>query len=298
MSGISIEGHEIKITNPEKLLWPELGIRKIDYLQKLVELSPFILPHTRDRLLTTIRYPDGYKGKSFYQKNIPNYSPDWLQTVEWEDNTYILLNNTATLVWLGNQATLEFHTAFNYYYKEFYPTDLVFDLDPSESLSFNKAAEAALLINQALKSLDIRSYVKTSGATGLQLYIPVGKRYDYQTARKINKFFAAYFSKKYPEKITIERNVSKRGKKVYFDYLQMWQGKTIIAPYSPRATTKATVSVPVEWEEIEQGINPEDFTLLNIMTRLKEKGDLFRPLLDRKYSQKLDFILKHIKHAE
>lgn len=292
---LEIEGKEIKISNPEKLLWSELGIRKIDYIKILLELSPFLLPHTKNRLLTTIRYPNGIEGKSFFQKNIPEYSPQWIPTRKWHNLNYVTADSKAVLVWLGNQAALEIHIPFNPSDQENYPSSLVFDLDPSAGQSFEDAAEVALLVYQELKSLKISSWVKTSGASGLQIYIPVGGKYDYDTARKINEFFATYFSQKYPGKITIERSIGKRGKKLYFDYLQMWQGKTIICPYSPRATKYASVAAPLEWQELEKGIRPEDYNLLNIQKRLKDKKDLFRPLLNSRNNQNLEFILEHIR---
>lgn len=292
---VEVEGKEITISNSEKLLWPELGIRKIDYIRSLIEISPFLLAHTKNRLLTTIRYPNGFQGKSFFQKNIPAHSPEWIPTQEWHDNNYIILDSKAVLVWLGNQACLELHTPFNPADRENNPSALVFDLDPSEGQSFEETVEVALLVHKELEALHIRSFIKTSGASGLQIYIPVGCKYDYNTARKINEFFASYFSQKYPEKITIERSIGKRGKKLYFDYLQMWQGKTIICPYSPRATQYASVATPVEWAELEKGIRPEDFTLLNIKKRLNSKNDLFQPLLEDKYNQDLSFILEHIE---
>ena len=294
MDELMVDGNKVRITNPEKVLWPELGIRKIDYISRLIELGPYILPHAKDRLLTAIRYPDGAKGKSFFQKNTPNYAPEWVEKADWNENRYTLLNSLSTLAWLGNQAALEFHTSFNRHQQENNPTDLVFDLDPSEGQKFDDVVEAALYIHETLVGLNVQSWVKTSGATGLQIYIPVGQRYDYDTARSINEFFGRYFSQKYPEKITIERMVKKRGRRLYFDYLQMWNGKTITMVYSPRATPKGTVSMPVTWEEVKAGIRPEGFHLLNAKTRLEEAGDLFQPLLSREHFQNLDFILEHI----
>lgn len=206
-----------------------------------------------------------------------------------------MLNNLSTLVWLGNQAALELHTGFHRIEEKICPTDLVFDLDPSEGQFFNEAAETALLINETLIKLSIRSWVKTSGATGLQIYIPTGSRYDYETARKINRFFGYYFSQKYPERVTIERKVKNRGTRLYFDYLQMWEGKTITMVYSPRANQNANVSMPVTWEELEKGIHPDDFNLLNAAERLEEKGDLFMALLEEEHVQNLDFLLEHIE---
>lgn len=293
MAVVNLGGYELSITNPEKLLWPEAGIRKIDYINKLIELAPYIVGHAKNRLLTTIRYPHGYAGKSFFQKNIPKYAPQWIETSFWHDNNYILLNNTATLVWLANQAALELHTAFNAVNNESSPRDIVFDLDPAEGLKFSDTAEVALHIHDELTKLQINAYVKMSGATGLQIYIPVGARYDYETARKINHIFAVFFAKKYPDKITIERIIKNRGQRVYFDYLQMWGGKTIISAYSPRATAKATVAAPIEWGELANGIKPEDITLLNISLRLKDKGDLFADLADRQKMQNLDLVLQY-----
>jgi bifunctional non-homologous end joining protein LigD len=291
---ITIEGKKIKISNPEKLLWPEIGIRKIDYLARMIALAPYALPHAEKKLLTAIRYPDGIHGKRFFQKNKPAYTPQWVHTHNWNGITYVVMDSLPTLCWLVNQAVLEFHTSFNEYTQDNYPAAIVFDLDPSEGQGFEDVVEVALLVKETLDSLSIQSLIKTSGATGLQIYIPVGSRYDYDAARSINEFFGRYFSQKYPKKITIERMVDKRGGKLYFDYLQMWQGKTITMVYSPRTTEKATISMPVEWHEVEKGIKPEDFTLNNALERLKKRGDLFSPLLLDARQESLDDLLAQI----
>lgn len=292
---LQVGEHDVKITNPEKYLWPELEIRKIDYISYLINLAPYILPYSSHRLLTTIRYPDGINGKSFYQKSIPSYAPPWIKKIYWHETPYIVLDSLSTLVWLGNQAALEFHTAFNSFSNENYPSHLVFDLDPSKEQSFDQVIMAALLVYETLESLSIKSWIKTSGATGLQIYIPVGDQYDYDTSRKINTFFGKYFSQKYPNIFTIERMVNKRGSKLYFDYLQMWHGKSISAPYSPRATQNATISTPVEWNELQKGIYPQDFTLINIMDRLNKKGDIFKSIRHENNVQTLDYILSSIQ---
>lgn len=292
---ITIEGKKLKFSNPEKPLWPKAGIRKIDYLARMMELAPYILPHSRDRLLTAIRYPHGVGGKSFFQKNAPEHTPEWVNTHLWNGVAYILLDSLPTLAWLVNLAVLEFHTSFNTWQRENHPTAIVFDLDPSEGQRFEDVAEVALLVKETLDSLSITSYIKTSGATGLQIYIPVGGRYDYEEARQINAFFGEYFSQKYSQKITIERMIEKRGAKVYFDYLQMWQGKTIAMVYTPRATETANVSMPIQWDELKRGIRPEDFTLNNAFERLKKKGDLFAPLLEDSAQESLDSLLAYAR---
>jgi len=290
MDTITVDGKPVRISNPEKLLWPEAGIRKIDYIAFLLRLAPYLLPHAAGRLLTTIRYPDGIPGKHFYQKNKPVAAPAWLEGM--------FLNSRAALAYWGNLAALEFHACFNYYRNELHPTDIVFDLDPSPGQSFEEVRETALLIRETLSSLGILGWVKTSGATGLQIYLPAGAKYDYPTARKISLFFARYLSEKYPRLITIERLTKKRGSRVYFDYLQMWAAKTIILAYSPRATSKAAVSAPLDWEELKSGAKPGDFTLLNIEDRLKKKGDLFAPLLDKNSAQDFQPLLAYLKRHE
>lgn len=292
---VVIEGKKLKLSNPEKPLWPEAGIRKIEYLARMIELSPYLLPHAKNRLLTTIRYPHGIHGESFFAKNLPDYAPEWINRHTWNGIEYALLDSVPTLTWFVNMAALEFHTSFNTYDREDYPTSIVFDLDPSQGQTFEDVAEVALLVKETLDSLSITSYIKTSGATGMQLYIPTGGKYDYDKARKINEFFGQYFAQKYPKKITIERLVDKRGTKLYFDYLQMWQGKTITMVYSPRTNENAAISMPVTWKEVKKGIKPSDFTLNNALDRLKAKGDLFSPLLTAKGPEKsLEDVAKQI----
>lgn len=296
MQSINITVHDrtITITNPNKILWPDLQITKLEYIQYLIDMSDYLLPYVKNRLLTTIRYPDGVDGKFFYQKNIPDYAPDWILRREWKGTTYILLNDLPTLIWLGNQACLEFHVPFNVYDDDQHPSEIVFDLDPSDPDNFRLVLDVALLIKEILDSLGLVSIPKTSGATGLQIYIPIQKRYTYAETNKFNAFIARYLAEKYPQLVTLERLVKKRGNKLYVDYLQHGEGKTLAAPYFPRARKKATVSAPVSWEEVQTGLHPHDFTLFNIKERVKEKGDLFSLVTTEKLEQSLDPILDAI----
>ncbi|PKM93244.1 MAG: DNA polymerase domain-containing protein [Firmicutes bacterium HGW-Firmicutes-1] len=294
-SWIEIDGHSIKLTNTQKLLWPEIGIRKIDYINVLIQLSPYILAHTSDRMLSVIRYPEGIHNPFFYQKRVPEHTPEWIDCIKKDQDNYMNLNKQATLIWLGNSATLEFHIGFHKA-NESTISYLVFDLDPSEGQIFEQVVEVAFIIYEELIKLHLESFIKTSGASGLQIYVPIEKKYSYEEGRALNQFFAMYFSSKYPRQITIERNVKKRGSLLYFDYLQMWKGKTIISVYSPRAVKSGAVSTPITWEELEKGIQPGDFNLTNIMDRIKEKGDLFNVFLNEKSGKKqnLDFIVQHL----
>ncbi len=296
---VSVEEKEITITNPNKYLWKEEKITKLDYIHYLIMVAPYLLPYTSNRLLTMIRYPDGVQGKSFYQKGIPAYVPQWLTTVEYKDKNYVLLNDLATLVWVGSQAALELHVPFNTYFRENYPSEMIIDLDPMEENNFNLVQEIALQTKETLDSFGLNSYAKTSGATGLQIYIPLKPNYTYEETRMVVKFIADYITEKNPLKVTVERSIKKRGSLLYFDYLQFWRGKTLPAPYSVRGRNKATVSAPLEWEEVQQKkIRPEDFTILTMKERISRKGDVFSKLTTTRNEQNIDEILRFIKTHE
>ncbi|WP_018751000.1 non-homologous end-joining DNA ligase [Paenibacillus sanguinis] len=286
---IYVEGEEIRITNPDKLLWPELGITKSLYLEKLTELSPYLLKACRNRLLTTIRYPGGVHGKHFYQKNAPQPLPAFVHTAIHEDINYIVLDRLATLLWLGNLACIEFHPSLHYV-GESLPCEWMMDLDPSLEEE-PRIMEAAAIVGEALSSLGIESVPKTSGATGLQIIVPIHYGITFDELRSIGHFVARYVTEKHPGLFTIERLKKDRGDKIYVDYLQHYSGKTLAAPYTPRARVAASVSTPLTWEEVRRGPHPADYNLLNIAQRLKERGDL----LDAIPPQPLELILQHLK---
>lgn len=285
---LEIDGKQLQITNPDKPLWPEANVSKLGYIKYLIEVASVMLPYTENRLLTVIRYPHGIHDKFFYQKNLPDYAPDWIATATWESTRYPLLNDLPTLIWMANQAALEWHVSFHQAADEI-PTELVFDLDPSVP-GFDSVAEAALQLKEVLDQLQLPAYVKTSGATGLQVYIPIERRYTFAQTRQVGEFIASYLVQKFPRTLTIERLVKNRGSKLYIDYLQHWRGKTLAAPYSTRAKPEATVSTPLRWEEVPR-IQPAQFTVHTVPERLKQLGDLFSPLLHAQQRVSLDTIL-------
>lgn len=288
---LTIAGHTLCITNPYKPLWPEANVTKLDYLRYLMTVAPHLLQYAQNRLLTVIRYPHGIHGKHFYQKNIPEYAPSWIQTHTWENVRYVLCNNEATLLWMANQAALEWHVSFHLATDET-PTELVFDLDPSTD-DFAVVIEAALLVKELLDELKLPAFVKTSGASGLQVYVPIELRYTFAQTRQVGHFIAAYLVSKHPSFLTIERMVKNRGDKLYIDYLQHWRGKTLPAPYSTRAKKQATVSTPLLWEEVPYS-HPSAYTVHTVPQRLQEKGDLFaavsRPTKRASLDPILDFL--------
>ncbi|MCR8636692.1 non-homologous end-joining DNA ligase [Paenibacillus radicis (ex Xue et al. 2023)] len=287
---VVIEGQEITITNPNKLLWPEMGISKIIYLEKLLMLAPYLLTYCRNRYLTTIRFPNGYADKSFYQKNAPEPIPDFVKTAVLEGINYVHLDSAPTLLWLGNLASLEFHPSFHLIGEQL-PEEWLIDIDPSLDPE-PRIMEAAEIIGEALDRMNIQSVPKTSGATGVQIYVPIVREhgYTFEQLRKIGHFVAQYSVQKYPKLFTIERLKKDRGKLIYIDYLQHWYGKTLSAPYTPRARKDATVSTPLRWDEVARRCDPREFNLLTIGDRLAQTGDLIQQLPPQSLKHVLSFI--------
>ncbi|AIE60373.1 DNA ligase D [Bacillus methanolicus] len=289
---------EVEITHPEKPLWETPPVQKIDYLHFLREISPFILPFLKDRLLTVIRYPHGIFGEPFYQKNCPEYAPDFVGTHEEEGINYIVCNELKTLLWLGNQLAFEFHIPFQTISSKG-PSEIVFDLDPPSKDAFPLAIKAANLIKEVLDHLELISFIKTSGNKGLQVYIPLpDNRYSYDDTRLFTSFVADYLVSKDPDSFTTERMKKKRGNRLYVDYIQHAEGKTIIAPYSPRGNSKATVAAPLFWEEVNEELSMETFQVTTILNRLKDKGDPFQSFFRAKEMQKFQPVLDFLKQKK
>ncbi|WP_058301414.1 non-homologous end-joining DNA ligase [Gorillibacterium timonense] len=285
---VLIDGQELIITNPEKILWPELGITKLEYLQHLMELSPYLLAHCQDRYLTTIRYPHGIHGKSFYQKNAPEPVPPFVRTAVFQDIRYVVLDSLPTLLWLGNLACLEFHASFHRVDDDL-PAEWVLDIDPSLDEE-PRIMQAISLIGEALDKMRILAVPKTSGATGVQLVIPIRRGYTFEDLRRAGEFIGRYLTERYPQLFTIERLKKNRGDRIYVDYLQHWHGKTLSAPYTPRARTAASVSTPLLWSEVEAGVDPRDFHLRNLKQRLDLHGDLLLQVQPQSLDHVLSFL--------
>lgn len=282
---ITIEGHDITITNPNKPLWPKENITKLEYLDRLLSLSPYLLRYTMNRYLTTIRWPHGIEHESFYQKNCPKGAPDFVRTETLGDIRFIVLDSLPTLLWLGNLACLEFHPSLHYVNDEL-PAEWLIDIDPTLEEE-PRIMEAAKIVVDLLGSLKIKSVPKTSGATGIQIYVPIRRGYTFEQLRSIGKFLGEYLTQAHPGLFTVERLKKDRGTLIYFDYLQHWHGKTLSAPYTPRAKPGGTVSTPLYPDELGSGVRPADFHLRNIEKRLVSVGDIIRTL----EPQSLDHVL-------
>ncbi len=290
-SEILVAGRNFKITNLDKIFWPEDGYTKEDLIKYYTEIAPYILPHLNHRPLVFTRFPNGIQGKSFYQKNAPQHLPEWVKTYPWfssESNrtiNFILAEEPATLAWLANQACLEIHPWLSSIDAIDYPDFLVIDLDPSKGSTYQDIKQIAKVVQELLDKLNLRSYLKTSGSQGLHIYVPVFNENTYAEIRSFGQQIAGMVCNVLPDIATIERTVSKRGKKVYIDYMQNVQGKTLSCVYSVRPRPGAPVSTPLKWEEIDAYI-PQDFTIKSIFPRLKQQGDLFKEVLTDKQSLK------------
>ncbi|QHA91523.1 hypothetical protein GNK04_08850 [Bacillus sp. N1-1] len=262
---ITVGDVEVTITNAEKLLWK--GITKADYLNYLAKISPLMLPFLHNKPLTVIRYPDGIMGEAFYQRNCPEYAPDFIKTVEHHDNNYIICSDLPSLLWLGNQAAIEFHIPFSSYQSE-KPSEIVFDLDPPSNEAFHLAVLAAEQIKDNLDRLHLTGFLKLSGNKGLQIHIPLPfDTFTYEQTKVFTAFMAKFLVETNPNLFTIERLKKNRNERLYIDYVQHASGKTIIAPYSPRGNAEGLVAAPIEWNELKDELTPTDFSMERVLKR-------------------------------
>ncbi len=267
-----------------KELWPGEGLTKYTLIKYYLDVAPYFLPHLEGRFLVMQRFPDGIGKEGFYQKNIPPETPSWLQTAPFQHGEkttrYLLAGGPETLAWLGNLACIEIHPWLSPAANPGQPDFAVFDLDPAPGISFSAVCKIALLLNDLLKRRGLRAYPKTSGATGIQVYLPLQPGYSYAQARDFCHAVFKEINHIKPDLTTLERRVSRRGKKIYLDYLQNGRGKTLVAPYSPRPRPGAPVSAPLLWSELANpSLTPASFNMLNMLTRLQDRGDLFAPVL-------------------
>lgn len=288
---------EVELSNLEKVFWPEEGYTKAHLLRYYAAVSPYLLPHLAGRPMVMSRYPEGIKGHSFYQKECPDYAPAWLPTVALPSGgrrgkiNYVLVEDLAGLLWVVNQGAIEMHPWLSLWSRPDYPTAAVLDLDPAPPAGFAEARELALRLRPLLAELGLKVYPKTSGATGLHLYLPTERRYTYAEVRRALAAIAGTCVQAWPELCTLERAVKLRAGRVYIDVSQNARGKTIAAVYSVRPLPGAPVSFPLTWEELEDDkLDPGRFNLASVPAILAHRGDLFAPVL--REEQNLDGLLR------
>lgn len=251
------------VTNPDKLLWPADGITKQELIDYYQAVAPFVLEELDDRLLTLVRAPDGVGGETFFQKNSPKYTPDWVKTVRVpaakKEVSYLVCDSVDALLWIGNQAGLELHVCLDRTTKLGNPDLLVFDMDPPEG-RFDLAAEGALVMQDLLLELGLNPMIKTTGGKGLHVYLRVERRNDFG---KVHSFAYAAGERavsRAENLLTLEFKKKERGDRVFVDVHRNGPGATIIAPFSPRALPGAAVSFPILWDQLGS-VTPGDFNL-------------------------------------
>lgn len=285
---ITLDKHIVKLTNQDKIYFPKDGVTKGDVINYYQSVARYILPYLKNRPLSLNRFPNGIEEQSFYQKDAGDHIPDWIKTTQVysESNDknidYIYCNDKATLAYLNNLGCIDLNPWNSSLPDLEHPDYLVLDLDPSSKNTFDDVIETALQLNEVLKAIKIKGYCKTSGSTGIHIYIPMGAQYDFDQVKDFAHILMKQVNEKLPKLTTLERSLQKRdNKKIYLDYLQNRTGQTLASAYSLRPKQGASVSMPLEWDELKTGLKPTDFTIKNALDRMKEKGDLFKPVLGK-----------------
>jgi bifunctional non-homologous end joining protein LigD len=281
-----INGHSLKFTNLSKLYWPEEKITKRDLLNYYYQVAPIILPYLKDRPQSLNRFPNGIHEKSFYQKDVTGKVPDWVQTYQYrssdedKDKHFMVASDEASVLYMASLGCIELNPWSSTIHKPDHPDWCIIDLDPDKN-TFDQVIEAALMTKKILDEMGISSYCKTSGSTGLHIYIPLGAKYTYEQSKEFARDVVKKVHNEIPEFTSIERAVAARKGKMYLDFLQNRPQATLAAPYSLRPKPGATVSMPLNWEEVKKGLKIKDFTIRNALARIKEVGDIFKPVLGK-----------------
>jgi bifunctional non-homologous end joining protein LigD len=299
---LKLNGKEVTLTNQQKIYWPDEKITKGQLVDYYLSVAKYLLPYLKDRPMSLHRFPNGIKGSSFYQKDIDHENtPDWIKTIPLhaastgKDVDYLLCNNEATLAYMINLGCIEVNPWLSRVNRLDNPDHVVMDLDP-EGIGFKAVIETALCIKEILDELKVTSFCKTSGASGLHIYIPTGAKYEYETCRLFAEFIARQTNQQLPGITSVVRAKSARKRKVYVDFLQNSRGQTVAAPYAVRPKPGATVSAPLLWEEVNDQLQISDFTMYNMLQRLEEKGDLWQPTQQAKND--LRKVIKQIENME
>ncbi len=290
---VDIEGRHLKLSNLDKILYPEARFTKGQVIDYYVRIAPVLLPHLRGRPLTMKRYPNGVGGMFFYEKNCPSHRPDWVKTARvWSEGNnrwmdYCLIEDLATLVWAGNLADLELHTSLALGKNVLQPSFLVFDLDPGAPANIVQCCQVGLWVRDIFSKLGLQSCAKTSGSKGLQIYVPLNTAVTYDDTKPFAHEVARLLERQHPELVVSDMKKALRTGKVLVDWSQNDDHKTTVCVYSLRAKERPTASTPVKWAEVESCLKKGDPNLLvfdsdEVLARAKKYGDLFEPVLQLK----------------
>jgi bifunctional non-homologous end joining protein LigD len=276
-------GHELKFNHVTKLYWPEDKVTKGDMLNYYYKAGEYMMPYLKDRPMSLNRFPGGIHGQSFYQKNVTDKAPDWAKTFdhvtdEGKVTKYLVGTDEASLLWMNSLGCIEINPWFSRAETPDKPDYCVIDLDPDKH-TYDQVVEAARIVKEILDAIDVPSYPKTSGSTGMHIYIPLGGKYSYQQSQIFANIIVKQVHVQIPDYTSLERSIAARKGKMYLDFLQNRPGATIAGPYSLRPKPGATVSMPLSWDEVKPGLTIQHFNIHNALDRLKETGDLFHGVL-------------------
>jgi bifunctional non-homologous end joining protein LigD len=282
----TVNGHSLKFNNLGKVYWPEEGYTKRDLINYYYQVASYMVPYLTDRPQSMNRFPNGINGKSFYQKDVTGKAPSWVKTylyhseADRRDKHFLVCNNEASLLYMASLGCIEINPWSSRTKKPDHPDWCIIDLDPDKN-TFGQVIEAALVTREILDGLGVPSFCKTSGSSGLHIYIPLGAKYTYEQSKEFARVIATMVHNEIPKFTSIERATRNRGGKMYIDFLQNRPQATVAAPYSVRPKPGATVSMPLHWEEVKKGLRMSDFTIANAIGRIKEMGDIFSPVLGK-----------------
>jgi bifunctional non-homologous end joining protein LigD len=281
-----VEGRALAVSNLDKVLWPKAGFTKGEMIHYYIQIAPALLPHLKDRPLTMKRYPDGVEGEFFYEKNCPGHRPKWVRTAKvWSepnqrDIDYCLAQDLPTLVWAANLADIELHTSLSRKKNVGRPTMMVFDLDPGAPADIVQCCQVGLWLREILQTMNLRSWAKTSGSKGLQIYVPLNTAVTYEQTKGLSHALAEYLEHEHRELVVSKMSKALRKGRVFVDWSQNDEHKTTICVYSLRAREQPTASTPVTWEEVAQTVKKKDgkrlvFRCDETLARVEKMGDLF-----------------------
>jgi bifunctional non-homologous end joining protein LigD len=287
-------GKTVRLTNLRKVFWPDLGLTKADLLQFYIDISTVLLPHLADRAMVMKRYPNGIAGDFFFMKRAPSPRPEWIQTcaIEHASGSVIdfpVIGDLASLVWVINLGCIDLNPWYARCDDVDRPDYLHFDLDPVKGASWAQLVETATIVHEALTQLKLPAFIKTTGSRGFHIYVPIVRGPTQKEVWRFAKQLATSLAAVRPDLITAEYRIAKRpSRRVLVDYNQNAWGRTLASIYSVRPQPKATVSTPITWKELEQGVRIEDFRMDNVRQRIKKLGDLWAPLLAQKGRARLE----------
>jgi len=282
----------LRLSNLDKPFWPDEGITKGDLLAFYRDIAPVLVPHLRNRPFTMKRYPDGSRGKYFFQKDAPSHMPDWIPRAPFPASTrdgerrtidYPLVNDDLALLWMVSMGCIDLNAWTSRVDRPDRPDWVIFDLDPSEGVGFPEVIEVALLVKQTLDLVGLESFPKTSGSRGIHVLVPIVRRHGYEETRSFASVVAGALARAHPGLVTTEWTKRKR-RGVLVDANQNGPGKTTASVYSVRPRAGAPVSAPLSWEEVREGLDPATFTMDEVRARVARRGDLFAPVLSLRQS--------------